>query len=382
MQSSHRITINGETIIGRRGGVLLDTALSNNVKIPFDCRSGHCGTCKVRVVEGKVKGGESGEAGVVHACQCRIVADATIEVASVPDAQTTEGVVHSLKRLAPDVVQVIIQPERAVLYLPGQYIRVGFRGYPTRAYSLTLPVHGRSEGNTVCLHVRQIPGGRVSSALGRKIRPGHRVRLTGPFGSAYFRPDMDNRMILVCSGTGFAPIWAIATAALQENFARPIMLIAGARTLQSLYMFPALRQIRHCPNVRILPVTSEPQRRPTGPVRIGRPTDFLPRLHPTDIVYACGVPGMVDAVKEMAARAGALCLADPFLPSDDQESEGLLSRAMDWFSAGRQQTVPPRAARAESNRGRPAARARTGARSRGAPPPGRMSALPAPAFRR
>ena len=41
----------------------------------------------------------------------------------------------------------------------------------------------------------------VSSALGSSIRRGHRVRLTGPYGTAFLRLGQTNRLILVASGT-------------------------------------------------------------------------------------------------------------------------------------------------------------------------------------
>ena len=60
----------------------------------------------------------------------------------------------------------------------------------------------------------------------------------------------------------------------------------------------------------------------------GRPTDFLPRLLPTDVLYACGAPGMVDSIKSIAALIGAVCYADPFLPtSADMVEESALTRA-------------------------------------------------------
>ncbi len=44
------------------------------------------------------------------------------------------------------------------------------------------------------------------------------MKLTGPFGSAHFRPHLDGRLILVATNTGFAPIWSIPpVAALREN---------------------------------------------------------------------------------------------------------------------------------------------------------------------
>jgi hypothetical protein len=68
-------------------------------------------------------------------------------------------------------------------------------------------------------------------------------------------------------------------------------------------------------------------------VKLGRPTDHLPPLLPTDVLYACGAPGMVDTIKSIAAQIGAVCYADPFLPTTvDTVEEGVLTRAIGWLA--------------------------------------------------
>jgi 3-phenylpropionate/trans-cinnamate dioxygenase ferredoxin reductase subunit len=42
---------------------------------------------------------------------------------------------------------------------------------------------------------------------------------------------------------------------------------------------------------------------------------------------------MVDAIKSIAARIGATCYADPFLPTtDDTVDKSVLTRAMRWLA--------------------------------------------------
>lgn len=333
MARSHEITINGTSFVARSGELLLDAALNNGIDLPFDCRAGHCGTCCVKVVSGDVRGGEGSEPGVVHACQCRIAGDVVVEKQEASGVRTVDGVLSSLRPLSPDVVEVGIRTDRALPYLPGQYAQVGFAGYPSRPFSISHPLEGNPDSRSVWFHVRRMKDGRVTPALGKRIRPGHRVKLIGPYGSAHFRPNLDCRMILVATNTGFAPIWSIAVAALRENPQRMMMIIAGARSIKSLYMGPALAQLSRFPNVLVVPVCSTPQN-VTDAVRFGRPTDYLPRLLPSDVLYACGAPGMVDSIKSVATRAGAVCYADPFLPtSDDSATDaGVLARAMGWLA--------------------------------------------------
>jgi len=331
MARRHQITLNGTSFLARRGELLLDAALNNGIDLPYDCRAGHCGTCCVRLVAGEVRGGQGSEPGIVHACQCRIVGDVVIERGQPSGLRTVEGVLSSLRPLSVDVMEVGIRTDRALPYHAGQYAQLRFSGYPSRPFSITHPLSGNPNSRSVWFHVRRMQGGRVSSALGKRIRPGHRVKLTGPHGSAHFRANLDGRMILVATSTGFAPIWSIAVAALRENPERTMMIIAGGRSVEALYMGPALARLARFPNVLVVPTCSTPQTL-SPVVKLGRPTDFLPRLLPSDVLYACGAPGMVDAIKTIAGRIGAVCYADPFLPSTDTAvEEGVLARAMGWL---------------------------------------------------
>jgi 3-phenylpropionate/trans-cinnamate dioxygenase ferredoxin reductase subunit len=237
-------------------------------------------------------------------------------------------------------MEVGIRTDRALPHHAGQYAQVRFRGYPSRPFSITHPLGGNPTSRSVWFHVRRMRGGRVTESLGKRIRPGHRVKLTGPYGSAHFRPNLNSRLVLVATNTGFAPIWSIAVAALRENPERMMMIIAGGRTLASLYMGPALVQLSRFPNVVVVPVCSAPQTLSEA-VKPGRPTDYLPQLLPSDVLYACGAPAMVDSVKSIAARTGAACYADPFLPTaDNSVEEGVLTRAMGWLAVPRIRQMP------------------------------------------
>jgi NAD(P)H-flavin reductase/ferredoxin len=327
------VHINGQGFTAQRGEVLLDAALGNGVEVPHDCRAGQCGTCKVKVTNGMTIGGECEEIGVVKACQARVITDLEVTVEPVPEVLTTRGTVMATRPLAPDVVEVVIRPHDEIVYLPGQYYRFQFRGYPGRYFSPTTPMDRPFDGRTIHLHVRRIQDGIVSPAIGREIKPGHPVTLNGPFGSAYFRPGLDNRLILIGSGTGFAPIWSIADAAIEEDPTREMVLIAAAKAMPSLYMAPAFRRLRDYPNVRLIPTVSEKPDNIARIVRKGRPTDHMPELTPDDIVYACGAPQMVDAVKDLALAAGATFYADPFTPQHgSHDDDGIVARAMTWLN--------------------------------------------------
>jgi 3-phenylpropionate/trans-cinnamate dioxygenase ferredoxin reductase subunit len=106
-------------------------------------------------------------------------------------------------------------------------------------------------------------------------------------------------------------MWAIADAAMREKPERYMTFVVGARSVESLYIIPALCQLATFSNVNIVPVVAEPQNL-TKAIREGRPTDHLPKLSERDVVYAAGAPAMVQSVADIAEAANAKCYMDPF----------------------------------------------------------------------
>jgi NAD(P)H-flavin reductase/ferredoxin len=335
----HTVTLNGERFHAQHGETLLDAARGSGIDLPYDCRAGHCGTCCVRLVSGDVSGGAGAELGIVHACQCRVMGDAVIEPRPAFAITSVHGVLKSVRPLSSDVVELGIRMDGALPYHAGQYAQVRFAGFPSRPFSITHPVRGSSNRLGVWFHVRRMPDGLVTGSLGKRIKPGHSVSLDGPFGSAHFRPEQQGRLILVATNTGFAPIWSIAVAALRENPARNVVVIVGSREPRSLYMGPALVSLARFRNVRIVRTCSAPGTLPAA-VMPGRPSDYLPRLLPTDVIYACGAPAMVDSVKAIAEPRGVVCYADPFIPNPSRAAEGgVLNRAIRWFTLPTMATI-------------------------------------------
>jgi 3-phenylpropionate/trans-cinnamate dioxygenase ferredoxin reductase subunit len=331
MGKTCRVTLNNETFFANCGDLLLDASIMNGVEIPHDCRSGACGTCRVRLVEGKVFGGTDQGSDMIHACQARVVSDIELVTEPVPDQTVLSGRVSRLTRLAPDVTGVCIELPKELEYLPGQYCKVQFRGFPARCYSPAYPLQGGPDARMLHFHVRKLPNGVVSSALGERIDVGHRVRLTGPLGSAFFRPNHAGRTVLVGSGTGFAPMWSIAVAAITERPQRELVFIVAARKLRSFYMHAALCRLALFPNVTIIPVVSETQGI-SKVFRTGRPTDHLPALLPGDVVYTSGAPAMTESVARIAQDAGAKCHSDPFAANTNAgQQTDLMTRVVGWL---------------------------------------------------
>ncbi len=278
MRKTHSITANGTSFTARTGELILDAALASGVALPHDCRAGRCGSCVVRVVDGVVLGGQAAQRKTIYACQARALADLVVEYDDPGPVDTSSARVASLANLTADVVQVGIALDRPIIYRPGQYCQFRFLGYPSRCFSPTLPADGSATSADITLHVKRVRNGRVSTALGREIAIGHRLRVEGPFGNAYLRAGSAKRLVLVAGGTGYAPILSVAAAALAEDHARPIDLIVGMRKAASFYMVEGLIGLLRHPNVRIMVAIGDLKEEQSEFIRRGEPSNFLPAL--------------------------------------------------------------------------------------------------------
>jgi 3-phenylpropionate/trans-cinnamate dioxygenase ferredoxin reductase subunit len=346
-----KVTINERSFSANYGDLLLDSAILNGVELPHDCRAGVCGTCSVRLVAGKVFGGEQSGTDIIHACQARILSDLNImSDAAVPHRVSVSAQIVRLVRLAPDVIDISIELERPFNYLPGQYCKLQFRGFPARRYSPSYPLQGASHAQLLHFQIRRFRDGAISSALGEKIAVGHRLRLTGPFGGAFFRPNHPGGVVLVSSGTGFAPMWSIAVEAIKERPQREMVFVVATQKLQSFYMHSALCRLARFPNVTIIPIVSEPQH-VSSDIRSGRPIDCLPNLSPEHVVYASGAAALTVQVAKIAKAAGAKCYADPFVSHAElAEDSKLMSRLVGWLSSPRKNKTGLQALRAASQK--------------------------------
>lgn len=333
MARSHKIELGGRQCQARSGQRILDAALVGGLDIPHDCRAGRCGACLLRVRAGITLGGQGRQPGMIHACQAMVFSDLQLEAEPTPPVVQVATRVSHVVEIAEDIVEVSFEGGAEIGALPGQYCKFRFRGFPDRPFSPTalLPT---SPDSALRLHVKRVRGGRVTPFLGNRIARGHAVSIEGPYGHAYLRPGLDRRLVLIGSGTGFAPIWSLAAAALMENPHRPLILLANSRKRAAYYMEPALAWAATYPNVQVIAAVED-----AAPGEIpfdASGNNDIPPIGPRDIVYAAGGPTLVDAVAGLALNAGAEFHADPFEVTGAQPPawSGWMERARAWLAAG------------------------------------------------
>jgi CDP-4-dehydro-6-deoxyglucose reductase/ferredoxin-NAD(P)+ reductase (naphthalene dioxygenase ferredoxin-specific) len=337
----HRVTIVNQPAVVLTGReTILAAALDAGIPYPHDCRSGTCGTCKSRLLRGRVDllphapdaldEREMAE-GLILACRALASTDAAVEWLgesdrSLPPVRQLKAEVCGIARVAPRVTRLRLQvPGQPLFFAAGQYADLGFGRHPPRSFSMANP-----PSNPVLeFHIRHLDG-VASGHVARKLKVGECVRIKGPYGNAHLRPDPAGRrpLLAIAGGVGLAPLRSIVLTALAHDPERPVRLYLGVRDEPDLYGEEELLALaaRHA-GFRFVPVLSAP----AGPTR--RRTGLVHEAVAADLasftghaVYIAGPPPMVDKAKALALARGAepgAVHSDPFLPSA-RERRGLL----------------------------------------------------------
>lgn len=114
-----------------------------------------------------------------------------------------------------------------------------------RLYSVSSPRDGERPGyHNISLTVKREPKGVASNFL-CDLEKGATVHVTGPFGATFLMPNApEARMLLVCTGTGSAPMRAFTMQRQRAGTAAtPMVMFFGARTPGSLPYFGPLKKV-------------------------------------------------------------------------------------------------------------------------------------------
>jgi len=209
-------------------------------------------------------------------------------------------VVHA-EKMAPQIIQLLMEPEMPIRYQAGDYIMLGFQQDDLKPFSIAAAP--RKDGLIEC-HIRN----QADSEWMQKLfatKTGDHLVMEGP------KPQMQLKgyntpILFVAGGTGFAPMKALLDELLRKKSELPIEFFWGARSADDLYMHEELSALatNHA-NLSYTPVISDDCEHWQG--ETGLVHEHVLRKHP-DLkgytVYLCGPWPMVQKAKEDFFAAG------------------------------------------------------------------------------
>lgn len=306
------------------GESLVKAGMQAGIRIPHLCLVGECGSCRCRLVAGKVRlrkdiSRHVGEAalrqGYVLACQSVALSDVQLEVPGLtPGAagsQARKGRIVSAHALGHDIRHLVIELDAPITYAAGQYAQLTVPGHAAladapRCYSFCAPPQGAGQ-TRVEFHVRKVAGGQFTEWLFGADRYGEWVDVHGPFGEFGFRDD-GRPMVCIAGGTGLAPLLAMLDALSTRARAPDVTLFIAARSQRDLYCKAELAELRHRwpGEMRVVPVLSQEPEGTGWRGLTGHCDMHLERFCsiPDSSVYLCGPPAMIDATVAAVGRLG------------------------------------------------------------------------------
>jgi toluene monooxygenase electron transfer component len=256
-----RIQVNarnrGYEFEAQAGERVLYAGLRAGIDLPYECATGTCGTCKAKLVSGRVRDGwpsapgrkfVKAQAGEFLMCQCAAEEALTLEVskfvyemepgACVP--QTCAGTVRNPRQLTHDVIGFALELERPRDFDAGQFALLapaGVAGY--RAYSMCNFARG---GRRLDFLVKRKPDGGFSQWLFGANRDGARLDTFGPLGKATFDPALAKNLLCIAGGSGIAGMMSILSRAAEANYFdhQKVWVFFGIRTMRDAFFLKEL----------------------------------------------------------------------------------------------------------------------------------------------
>ena len=320
---------------------LLAAAIRQGIGLPYGCKDGACGSCKCKKLEGTVVHGthqlkalsaEEEANGFILTCCGVAQTDVVLESRQVTDESAfpirkMPVRVTSLTRLSHDVMGVRLQlPASDMMkYHAGQYVEFLLRDGDRRSYSMANAPHTQVDAPGLELHIRYMAGGKFTEHVFNAMKEKEILRIEGPYGSFFLREDSDKPLVLLASGTGFAPIKALIEHMQYKNITRPAVLYWGARRPLDLYMNDWVQaKVLEMPHLRYVPVVSNalPEDNWTGR------TGFVHKAVLQDFadlsghqVYACGAPIVVESARDAYSALAGLPAEEFFADSFTTEAD-------------------------------------------------------------
>lgn len=319
------IASNGQTLTVKSGENLLKAALEAGVPWPHNCRVGSCGQCRARLTSGRIKelndfsyvlSQQELDDGMILACQTCLRSDIEVDVplesgVELAAAKSASGRIERYRHLTHDIVELGIRLDQPIPpYLPGQYAEFCIDGFACEARSYSFASAPKKDGKVdwVKFFVRLVPGGKMTTWLHDSDRSGTPVTVKGPFGNFWLR-ESEAPVIMVCGGSGLAPIKALLEQIEAQGFDRDVTVIFGARAQNDLYCLDEMASLEANAGGRLkfMPVLSEEPEDSDWTGARGMCTEAIPSANGNvagSHAYLCGPPGMIDSAIAILSNEG------------------------------------------------------------------------------
>jgi toluene monooxygenase electron transfer component len=300
---------------------LLRAAIRSGIKMPYECNSGGCGSCKFDLVEGEVEtlwedapglSPRDIRKGKKLACQCKAVTNCEIdfreenwEAPRFPPKRFKATFIER-RDLTSDLAEFKFKSDDSADFMAAQYVMFSMPGVNAdRAYSMSNISNKEGYWHFI---IKKMPNGQASSFLFDELEKGDSLDLDGPYGLAYLNPKIDRNVVCIGGGSGLSPIMSVARTIISDKQfdGQTVTLFYGGRGPKDICTPELVEEIENSNNrITCHNATSDPELSAEhgwdGEVCFVHELvkNTLGESLPEYEFYFCGPPPMTEAVQRM-----------------------------------------------------------------------------------
>ena len=316
---THEVVFKFSDAVERRvlvepGGSVLDAALEHGVPILHQCRSGTCGSCVGRLAKGEAAMRSNvaasllkseQEEGLRLTCVCEATSDCVLEFDYASSAgevrpEKANVFINAIEWVAEDVVRLKLELADGewMDFQPGQFVQIQVPG--TREYRRYSMSTAPEELPRMELLIRVLEQGVMSDYLREQAQVDDVLEIEGPYGSFFWREDLQAPHVFIAGGTGLAPMMSMLDVIRQRSGRKPDLLLSfGCQDPSALFHGEDL-ELREFWMPTLETRISIDRGEQVAGTRLGNPVDAVgfEDINADTVAYLCGPPRMIEAAHQ------------------------------------------------------------------------------------
>ena len=216
--------------------------------------------------------------------------------------------VHALTPLTSHVYKVLLKPEQAIDFMPGQYLNFVMGDEDKRPFSIaSAPGAEFIELQIGAFGADSYPM-QVIERVKSAIESSETVQIEMPLGNAQLRDDSERPLLLLAGGTGFSYIKSMFEYLANQASTRQVIVYWGLREPAACYeLEETAAVIAKLPNATFVPVVENPDEQWQGKVGLVHQVAMQDVTNLADYdIYLAGRFEMVGLVRTDFVAKGAL----------------------------------------------------------------------------
>ena len=245
---------------------IIQASLAKNIKLPFSCRSGVCGTCKAKIIKGKVNLNtkinhvltESDiENNIILTCQAEAASDLLeLEMLSPVANQIIVGKpkeliseILSVKQITQEIKLICISVSKRFAAIPNQlsYMEIMIPGIDVNdKYYIFNNYNGDNllhEG-TITLYVKNSKNLITNNYLNKNLLAGEIITIKGPFLENNIPIFMNSPTLFLSKDSHTIKTLNIIRELLLTGFKEPIMIISYFIDIKNIILMEEMHRLQ------------------------------------------------------------------------------------------------------------------------------------------